>query len=231
MSKLEQLIESFNAAFYSDDFGSQVEIYRSISEIIDKNTEASVGFQESVEFKRFKLDMEHFEKCGELLNSDDDWSVVRENDNIKVEKSGGGADFMTRCTANIEKDIFSTFAVLSEIDLVPTWVDSIKEVIVYSEPCKTRRLVNYHMSFPWPLSDRELIVTFTAVPNPEDKSCTIVMATPTEESYLNYQIPPVENGRIRMNVPIGCLFVKYLSPTSTKVVVVCSANANIVIIN
>ncbi|CAG9326917.1 unnamed protein product [Blepharisma stoltei] len=102
-----------------------------------------------------------------------------------------------------------------------------KGVTVVSAPTKTRKLVIYHMSFPWPLSDRELVVTFNALPNPEDKSCTIVMATPQTSTYLNSEIPPCDRGNVRINVPIGCLYVKYLSENLTRVVFVVSANSNI----
>lgn len=85
--------------------------------------------------------------------------------------------------------------------------------------------MKYDFWFPWPLSNRECLLEFSAFPVPEDQSMLIIMRTPND-SYLNTLLPASQNGSIRMSIPIGCILVKYISPYLTKISILVQANAS-----
>ena len=54
------------------------------------------------------------------------------------------------------------------------------------------------------------------------------MKTPTE-GYLGEELPKPSKGEISMKVNLGCLYVESLSEESTRLIIVMSADGNIVI--
>jgi len=144
-----------------------------------------------------------------------------------VESKGSGNQFLTRATVLINSPIFPVLSLLSEIDLVPTWVDVLKEVHVLAEPTQTRKFALYNFWFPWPLSDRECMLEFVAIPVAAEKAACIVMRTPKSNSYMNSEIPPVADGKKRMTMNIGCLYAQSLSPTQSRIVFIAQVNPNI----
>jgi hypothetical protein len=100
-------------------------------------------------------------------------------------------------------------------------------VQVYSEPTKTRKLLKYLFEFPWPLSDRHLVLEFYAVPM---QNCVMIaMKTPTSEKFLDENVPQPQPGETRIQVNLGCIFVEHISETESKLTIMMSANANVVI--
>ena len=87
--------------------------------------------------------------------------------------------------------------------------------------------MRYSFWFPWPLSNRECYLEFSAYPVPEEQSLLIIMRSP-KDSYLDFQLPEVTPDTERMSVSLGCLLVQYISPSLTKVTILVQANATVI---
>lgn len=91
-----------------------------------------------------------------------------------------------------------------------------------------RKLIKNHYWFPWPVSDRHCVLEFNAIPVPHRRASIITMRTPTSENYLNFKIPPLKDGQVRMWVRVGCLYAQYVDTDKTKVIFMVNSDMNIV---
>eukprot|EP00361_Fabrea_salina_P007136 CAMPEP_0202440484 /NCGR_PEP_ID=MMETSP1345-20130828/36722_1 /ASSEMBLY_ACC=CAM_ASM_000843 /TAXON_ID=342563 /ORGANISM="Fabrea Fabrea salina" /LENGTH=232 /DNA_ID=CAMNT_0049055085 /DNA_START=764 /DNA_END=1460 /DNA_ORIENTATION=+ len=172
--------------------------------------------------------MEEYESCNQLLHSDK-FQVVTEAEDIKIESTGSGNDFYTRSTVIIPSGVFETLAVLYETDLLGNWVSSIRGSEVLLQPSRFRKLLRYHFSFPWPVSDRECILEFCGIPIHDEAAVIILMKNAKGEKYLGTELPS-RREMTQLIVPMGCLYLQILSPQRTKVVFCVNASANITFI-
>lgn len=119
MQDVDYLIEEFKSAFYSCRYNDLSSIYTQLREAgkSDSKIKRRLDF---AEYRRFKSEEEYLEVCLSYLDSSE-WSVVSDSNGIKVESRGGGNEFYTRCTVNINASLFKVISVLSEPDLVTTW--------------------------------------------------------------------------------------------------------------
>mmetsp|Transcript_25239 Transcript_25239/g.24853 ORF Transcript_25239/g.24853 Transcript_25239/m.24853 type:complete len:194 (+) Transcript_25239:269-850(+) len=134
---------------------------------------------------------------------------------------------MSRASLLINAPLLSTMSVITEVDLLSTWVQVLNGVETIAEPTNSRKLGFYNFWFPWPLSDRQCVLEFSTYPVKSEQGILIMMKTPENSKYLNIDIPGPLEGLVRMNIPIGGVFVQYISPMLTKVVIVVQANGNI----
>ncbi|OMJ86739.1 hypothetical protein SteCoe_11675 [Stentor coeruleus] len=228
MQDVDYLIEEFKSAFYSCRYNDLCSIYTQLREA-GKNDSKLKRLLDFAEYRRFKSEEEFLEVCLNYLDSSE-WSVVSDSNGIKVESRGGGNEFYTRCTVNINSSLFKVISVLSEPDLVTTWVDVLKQVDVYHSPTMTRKLVKYLFWFPWPVSDRHCVMEFNALPLVQRRALIVTMKSPTSENYLNFKIPALRDGETRMWVRVGCLYAEYVDENRTKVVFMINSDMNIAIL-
>lgn len=106
-------------------------------------------------------------------------------------------------------------------------MESLKKVVIYEQPTKTRVLLKYIFDFPWPLSERHCFLEFYSVPM--NKALMIINRSPVENNYLGRALPKVHRGETFMRVNLGCLLVEYLSENQTRLTIMNSCDANIVI--
>ena len=128
----------------------------------------------------------------------------------------------------VSQDLFKTLAVLSAVDLVTTWVAVATKIEVLAEPTITRKLTKFHFWFPWPLSNRQCVIEFSAFPIPREKACMILMRTPESENYLGHEVPPFAEGEVKMWVRAGCLYAQVVDENTTRIMFLVSADLNIV---
>jgi hypothetical protein len=108
-------------------------------------------------------------------------------------------------------------------------VDVLKEVEMVYELSLLKKLTKYHFWFPWPLSDRQCLIAFSAFPLLDRKALMITMRTPQEGGlYYNREIPEAKNGEVRMKINLGCLYAESVGDGMCKIVFVVSADGNIV---
>jgi hypothetical protein len=100
----------------------------------------------------------------------------------------------------------------------------LSQVNILASPARFKKLLQFNFWFPWPLSNRECILEFSGYPVAEEQGIIIMMRSP-KNKYMNQELPEIPEGSIRMSVPIGCLFVQYISSEYTKVSILVQANA------
>lgn len=86
--------------------------------------------------------------------------------------------------------------------------------------------MKYNFWFPWPLTNRECFLDFSAYPVPEEQSIMILMRSPVEK-YMGLDIPQTVPNIDRMIVPMGCLLIKSILPSLTEVTIMVQANSNV----
>jgi hypothetical protein len=225
------ILSQFSESFYSDDFQKLFSLEKTISEFILSCPSAIPLLESSIEYQKFKEDSSFYENSLTHLKSPD-WELVSDINEIKVETKYSGADFYTRTSVLITSSIFETSSVLAEVDLLPSWynicrIHALSQVTVLSSPSKFKKLMKFNFWFPWPLTNRECLLEFSAYPVPEDQAILILMRSPGSK-YLNTVLPETNNQIIRMIVPIGCISIQYVSPKLTKVSILVQANATVI---
>ena len=226
MEGIEQLVSDFKKAFHSCDNDTMFKIHSEfLSRVQEKpKVKRSLDFPEYI---RYKSELEYFDVVWDYMEADD-WTIVTESNEIKVQARGSGSEFFTKCEVIIHRDLFKTLAVLSAVDLVTSWVSVVTRLDVLSEPTMTRKLTKFHFWFPWPLANRQCIIEFNAFPIAKEKGCLITMKTPESENYMGMKIPAFEANEVRMWVRLGCLYAKMIDESTTKVTFLVSADGNIV---
>lgn len=86
--------------------------------------------------------------------------------------------------------------------------------------------MKYSFWFPWPLTNRECFLEFSAYPIQEEQAMLILMRSPGVE-YLGQEIPLPGQDVVRMEINIGCIFVQWIAPSTTKVEILVQANAGV----
>jgi hypothetical protein len=99
-------------------------------------------------------------------------------------------------------------------------------VNLLESPARFKKLMKYSFWFPWPLTNRECLLDFSAYPVAEEQAMLITMKTPAEE-YLGNALPLPTADVVRMEVNVGCILVQWVAPSSTKVEILVQANAKI----
>ncbi|CAG9319875.1 unnamed protein product [Blepharisma stoltei] len=226
MPKFEKTLLNFKEAFYQDNVESLLKYHSKLEKCCSEDPSFREPLSKCMEFTKFTEDMGALEMCISDIRGDD-WKQVTNKRNIKTESKGSGNDFLTRCTLLVDAPLIQVLPFLSEIELVPTWVDVLKQVTVFESPSRTRKFARYNFWFPWPLSDRECMLEFAAFPIVSEKAICIVMRSPKSDNYMNFDIPPPAEGKKRMFMNIGCLYAQVISPTQTKIIFIAQANANI----
>ena len=226
MAGIQDLINSFKRAFHSCDNDSMHRIHSEFLEQIQVKAKIkrSLDFPEYI---RYKSELEYFNLIWDYLEAED-WYLVTQSNDIKVQSRGSGNEFFTKCEVIVHQDLFKTLAVLTQIDLVTSWVSVVTKIDILSEPTITRKLTKFHYWFPWPLSNRQCLIEFNAFPIISQKGCMIMMRTPESENYMGKKTPPFEPGEVKMWVRIGCLYAQIVDENTTKVTFMVSADGNIV---
>ena len=218
--ELDELFSEFKEAFYGDDFDKQLMLHESIQKFSSKKS--------TLEYDKFLEDIEYFDECIELLHSKD-WSLVGETEEVRIESKPTPDNFCTRTSLFVNANIFSVLCVLSEIELIPSWVDVITNTSMIREVSNTRKLAFYEFWFPWPASHRECVLEFSSYPIRSEQAAIIMMKTPRHSSYLSTPVRATSPQR-SLEVKIGALYVQFISPTCSKVIFAVRAHANIVMI-
>eukprot|EP01102_Stenamoeba_stenopodia_P016986 TRINITY_DN6022_c0_g1_i2.p1 TRINITY_DN6022_c0_g1~~TRINITY_DN6022_c0_g1_i2.p1 ORF type:complete len:365 (+),score=111.37 TRINITY_DN6022_c0_g1_i2:177-1271(+) len=148
----------------------------------------------------------------EIIKQDSEWKTSMKKD------SGSNQTKTFRVEGNIEANVESVCAVLSEVDLFPTWVPKfgnvgLQEIEELCRISKATSLVYMMMGLPWPMSPRYMNLYAFGVEVLEDDYLVIVLKTVTD--LPGYKLKKVD-GMVDLEVTGGCL-IKPISPTHTRV--------------
>ena len=103
-----------------------------------------------------------------------------------------------------------------------------KEASCIYEPSKFRKLVRYLYEFPWPVSNREIVLECAGFPGAQTKSALLTLRSPTRPHLLGFPVPPATEGLVRCDVPIGLVNLMILEPELTQISMVFNVNPHVV---
>jgi len=181
-----------------------------------------------IEYHQFKKEFHHLNRTQQLLQEVDNWQVVRESSTITIESKSLNTEFLVRAKVVINKPAFYVIGVLSEIDLLTTWIEPLETAELLAEPSLFRKFTRYVLKFPWPLSNRESYFSFSGVPLHEQNAALIIMYSVEQDHYLHHKVPPPPSQLVRMMVPVGGLYVQFVDSNTTEVSFVVETNPYIV---
>ena len=97
---------------------------------------------------------------------------------------------------------------------------------VINSTSNLKKFMKYNFWFPWPLTNRECFIDFSAYPVAEEQSIMIIMRSPISK-YMDLEIPDADLNIQRMIVPLGCILIKSILPGLTEVTIMVQANSNV----
>ncbi|MEM9326950.1 MAG: START domain-containing protein [Bacteroidota bacterium] len=95
-------------------------------------------------------------------NSSGEWQLAKETDGIRVylRERGDSPIKEFRAVGQVSASMSSVVALLIDAEAAPDWYNHVKEGRLLSEPARDSHLAYTALSFPWPLSDRDMISKF-----------------------------------------------------------------------
>ena len=175
-----------------------------------------------------KGDLSLANECLELLGNMDDWVLCKQSEDIATFTKGKDSQFMMRAEMILKHPIFPVLALFSECQLLSEWVPILHGARVLGTPSKFRRVIQYFFKLPWPVNDRDMIVSAVGIPIPENNSALILLRSINAGNYLDISIPEAET--VRMNLSVGCLNVNYISPNETQISLIARCDPKLALI-
>lgn len=121
MDYLQDLIDKFKAAFYTDDYTTLTSLIDEIDELESQNAEYRLIIQNTPEISILRKDMQALSDVLVYLYENSDWTTVKCENGISIYSRSSEDDLFVKCEMTIEAPIFQVLALISEIDLLPTW--------------------------------------------------------------------------------------------------------------
>ena len=153
--------------------------------------------------------------CLSLLGDMDAWHLIKQSEDIATFTRTNSTEFMVRAEMLLHHPVFPVLALFSECQLLHEWVPILENARVLGTPSKFRRVIQYFMKLPWPVENRDMMVSAIGIPIPQNKSVLIVLKSIETPSYLEVEVPPPSN--VRIDLKLGCLNVTYVSANETQI--------------
>lgn len=162
-----------------------------------------------------KQDLSHANDCLEQLGDMDDWNICKQSEDIATFTKGTNASFMVRAEMLLKHPIFPILSLFSECQLLHNWVPILRHAHVLGTPSKFRRVIHYLLKLPWPVENRDMLVSAVGIPIPQNKSVLIILKSIDSQSYFDIAIPQPDC--VRMDLTLCCLNVNYISENETQI--------------
>jgi hypothetical protein len=158
----------------------------------------------------------------------DDWVPVKESEDIAIFTKGNSSEFMVRAEMRMNHTIFPVLSLFSECQLLHEWVPILENATVLATPSKFRRIIQYFLKLPWPIENRDAVVSAVGIPIPDNNSVLILLKSIENPSYLGTEIPQTQS--VRMNISEACLHVHAASETETQISLVARCDVKLALI-
>lgn len=120
-------------------------------------------------------------------NAQDGWVFKNEKDGVKVYYRKTPAVHEMKLSTSIKTPLSGIVKLFSEVELYPQWGYKIMESRVLHRVSETEVYYYSRFDFPWPLSDRDVVMHSQLVQNPNNRS--VVAVSNAAPDYL----PPVKD--------------------------------------
>jgi hypothetical protein len=163
----------------------------------------------------------------ELLSDLVSWTQVHQDNSIATFSKGSGNEFFVRAELQMHQPMYPLFALFSEVDLFPEWISVIKSADILCNPTPYRRLLRLRFDMPWPVTNREAVVSVIGIPVPYNKSALLVIRSADGSRYLNFSIPDPLEGDERIDISICCVNIVYDGPEDTHLSLIVRSDPKI----
>ncbi|OMJ74069.1 hypothetical protein SteCoe_27088 [Stentor coeruleus] len=175
-----------------------------------------------------KQDLSLADQCLQLLSDMDDWTLVKQSEDIATFTKGSSDDFMVRAEMTMKHSIFPILALFSECELLSEWVPILEDAKVIGSPSKFNRIIQYFLKMPWPIDKRDAVISTVGIPIPENRSILITLKSINENNYLSIPIPETES--IRIDINLGCLNIHQIEDNEIQVSLVARVDVKLALI-
>jgi hypothetical protein len=236
LSRARDLLEAANA-FLADD--KYLQVAESTAEVVNMLPELQANHiaEELKDIQRTLLEIqgasskiaEEVQRAhAELDPSAEGWERMRDYDGIStLYKKEEGTDFHTlRVEGNVNAPLFNILAVFYEIDLFKLWLPTyqmlgLKESSVIGKISKTKLLADFKMNMPWPITNRDCVLSVTGVDCMDRKDdgtnpqivCMLESRGGGEDTYNGQPVSAETDGFVRCDIIRGCVV---LTPAETR---------------
>lgn len=121
MDSLQDFIDRFKSAFYSDDYTSLTSLMDELEQLQSESEEASSYLSQVPEISIFRKDMQVLSEILNYLYETSDWAPVKIEDGISIFSRSCDDNLYVKCEMTLEAPMFQVLALISEVDLLPTW--------------------------------------------------------------------------------------------------------------
>lgn len=175
-----------------------------------------------------KEDIQLANQCLELLGDMDGWNLVKESEDIATFTKGSNDEFMVRAEMLLKHSVFPVLALFSETQFLSEWVPILDDARILGTPSMFRRIIHYFFKLPWPIENRDAVVSAAAIPIPENKSVLIVLKSIERPEYMEVAIP--ETNTVRMTIKQACLNITYVSEEETQISLIARCDVKLALI-
>lgn len=175
-----------------------------------------------------KENLELANKCLDMLSDMDNWTTVRQSEDVAVFTKGSDDEFVVRGEMLLKTSVFPVLALFSECQHLGEWVPILDDARVLGVPSQFSRVLQYFFKLPWPIENRDAVVSASAIPIPENKSVLIVIKSIDRKEYMEVNIP--DTNSVRMNIKETCLNVMYISDNETQLSFIAKCDVKLALI-
>ena len=158
----------------------------------------------------------------------DEWELIKQSEDIATFTKTNTTQFMVRAEMLLNHPVFPVLALFSECQLLHEWVPILQDAKVLGTPSKFRRVIQYFMKLPWPVDNRDMVVSAVGIPIPQNKCVLIVLKSIERPSYMDIEVPPPEHVRVELNV--ACLNVTYVSANETQISMIAGCDPKLALV-
>ena len=116
---------------------------------------------------------------------------------------------------------------IGEYKKLKEWVPYLGSVDVIKQQSIIKRLVHLKIDLPVLFSNRDIVVDGTGFINEQEKSVCFLMKSFYDESYFGTDVDSECEGRVRMNLKHGFLYIRYLDDHSCHCKIVMNIDMKI----
>ncbi|CAG9310334.1 unnamed protein product [Blepharisma stoltei] len=224
---MEAKVEEIKQLFRDDYL---IQAHKKLTELEAELTdEEKLSLAEMSEARVIKDDLQMANLLLEHLSDLESWEPVAQEEDIVTFSKSTQSEVIVRGEMLLHQPITPLLALFSECDLLKNWVPILKDAKCLGQPSIFRRIIHYFFDLPWPVTNRDMVVSAVGVPIPENNSTLMIIRSIDQyTNFLGINIPAPEGIRITMDY--ACLNVTYLGPNESQISLIARCNPHMALI-
>lgn len=225
---MEAKVEEIKQLFREDRLIIAHEKLTQLGRIYIENTlseEQKQSLLQMPEIEAIKEDLRLANILLEHLADLDSWEMVCQEGDIATFSNTTTTELVIRGEMLLHQPMTPLLSLFCEVDLLKDWVPILKDAKCLGQPSAFRRIIHYFFDLPWPVTDRDMVISAVGVPIPENNSVLMVLRGLDEfanSSFLGVPIP--EAAGVRITCKIACLNVCILGPNEIQISIIAKVD-------